>query len=200
MSRPCKCGCGTPTTIKQGRVYNDYIYGHQCRKPAPTFEDIKTRCELDPVTGCWNWTGANSQGYGVVKTGQKQYKVTRYVLSLLDPTFDESLVVRHKCDNPRCCNPDHLEPGTQRDNAADMVERLRSNRGARHHNVRLTEEDVIEILTSTESQADLMRKYKVGRQHMSDIVNGKRWRHVYACLLSILFMRIAVSADFNFSK
>ena len=33
--------------------------------------------------------------------------------------------MRHSCDNPRCCNPNHLSVGTQRDNILDMVKRGR---------------------------------------------------------------------------
>lgn len=30
------------------------------------------------------------------------------------------MVIMHKCDNPACCNPDHLVAGSQKDNLDDM--------------------------------------------------------------------------------
>lgn len=45
---------------------------------------------------------------------------------------DENMVVRHKCDNPSCCNPDHLEIGTVSDNIKDQYNRnRRQKRSAR---------------------------------------------------------------------
>jgi hypothetical protein len=35
------------------------------------------------------------------------------------------MVIRHKCDNPPCCNPKHLIIGTHSDNAKDRVRRGR---------------------------------------------------------------------------
>ena len=38
----------------------------------------------------------------------------------------EDMVVRHTCDNPLCCNPNHLVVGTMKDNVDDMFERGRN--------------------------------------------------------------------------
>ena len=34
-------------------------------------------------------------------------------------------VIRHKCDEPSCINPEHLEIGTPKDNTQDMIDRGR---------------------------------------------------------------------------
>ena len=39
----------------------------------------------------------------------------------------EGLIVRHTCDNPPCCNPEHLILGTHQDNTDDMYQRNRNN-------------------------------------------------------------------------
>jgi hypothetical protein len=53
----------------------------------------------------------------------KTQKVHRVSYELAKGTIDEGLLVRHKCDNKQCCNPDHLELGTAIDNAADYFNR-----------------------------------------------------------------------------
>lgn len=51
------------------------------------------------------------------------------------------LVVRHKCDNLRCVNPEHLEIGTLADNNKDRAKRGRSAKvvPSKH---KLTTEDI----------------------------------------------------------
>jgi len=70
-------------------------------------------------------------------------------------------VVRHRCDNPRCINPVHLERGTQLDNVRDRVERDRSAKGERNGKSRLTDAQRAEIKGSTETPAVLARRYGV---------------------------------------
>jgi hypothetical protein len=83
--------------------------------------DIATRffrqIEIDPVTECWEWQGFLFQGYGQFKENHThlvrahRWSYAQYVGALVD-----GLVVDHLCSNRRCCNPDHLEQVTQKEN------------------------------------------------------------------------------------
>jgi hypothetical protein len=81
--------------------------------------------------GCRVWNGKkNEHGYGMVKQGKKEYRAHRVVYFALHPNTDPTLVIRHKCDNPACVNPHHLEAGTVLENMMDMVNRGRHRGGA----------------------------------------------------------------------
>lgn len=97
------------------------------------------------------------KGYGlgyatawVNKDGQR-LSTTLHRKIFYESTGEWPEVVRHKCDNPRCINPQHLEAGTQLDNVHDCISRGRlgdcRNFGASNGRTVLTEEQVIEIRT-----------------------------------------------------
>lgn len=78
------------------------------------------------ASGCWEYVGYHDgHGYGRVTIGQKVYSAHRLAYTLTHgeipkreaPNF---LEVCHRCDNPPCCNPDHLFLGTHRENILDM--------------------------------------------------------------------------------
>jgi hypothetical protein len=84
--------------------------------------------------GCWLWTGAiNGPGYGSLRLdGQpKSVFAHRLAWQLANGAMPNGLVL-HKCDNPRCVNPDHLFIGTYTDNQRDCV------RKGRHFETRKT--------------------------------------------------------------
>lgn len=86
--------------------------------------------------GCWAWGGAKSQGYGYITKGGRGEGVVRAPRLSYQIHFGEipeGMVVRHKCDNPECTNPDHLQIGTHADNMSDLVDRRRHHRHLQTH-------------------------------------------------------------------
>lgn len=79
---------------------------------------------------CWPWLARkNNNGYGVfgVKVGERWQNryAHRVAYEIRFGQLPAGVVLRHSCDNPPCCNPAHLVPGTQADNMQDMVRRGR---------------------------------------------------------------------------
>jgi hypothetical protein len=88
-------------------------------------------------------------------------------------------VICHKCDNPLCCNPAHLFAGTRADNQRDMQAKLRSGvLGTKNPKAVLTEEQVLEIRRSTESDKVLSARYGVLHWAISDARSGRHWKHL----------------------
>jgi HNH endonuclease len=89
-------------------------------------ERLRSRIVVDPETGCHNWTGTVGRaGYGRV-----QVSAHRLAYELAHGPIPDGLLVLHKCDNPVCCNPDHLFLGTSADNMADKVRKGRHRNGS----------------------------------------------------------------------
>ena len=89
-----------------------------------TFESFMSKVEKTDT--CWNWKGhKDRKGYGQTKLSGKRFGAHRlsYLFHLQDPGKNHVL---HKCDNPKCVNPDHLFLGTHQDNMSDMSIKGRS--------------------------------------------------------------------------
>jgi DNA invertase Pin-like site-specific DNA recombinase len=91
--------------------------------------------------------------------------------------------IRHKCDNPACINPDHLETGTHTENMRDMVERGRRKptTGADNPKAKLSAKDVIDILNrfnNGDRQIDIARQFNVTKHCIYGIVHGKKWKNI----------------------
>ena len=100
------------------------------KKPSPLINRFMSKVEMLPLIGCWLWTGAtDSSGYGLMSSqrGKAPYRSHRIAYELFVGDIPEGNVVRHICDNPNCVNPNHLEAGTQKDNALDTSRRKRLN-------------------------------------------------------------------------
>lgn len=129
-------------------------------------------------SGCWIWVGArNSLGYGRAWDGSKERKAHRLSYELHCGPIPDGKVICHKCDNPPCVNPDHLFPGTQAENTADMFAKGRGvipkPVGANHGRAKLSDADVEEIRASTCKQRELAAQFGVTQACISLIKAGK---------------------------
>ena len=80
-------------------------------------------------TPCWEFQGAKDQdGYGKIRVGDEIERAHRLSFMCKHGPIESGMVVRHKCDNPPCCNPEHLFLGTNEDNLKDMARKGRAQR------------------------------------------------------------------------
>lgn len=144
------------------------------------------------VAECWEWTGhCNASGYGWVPfmwslRGRQRYQVQAHRLAAyawLGFELTSSELILHSCDNPSCFNPDHLRPGTSKDNNDDCRSRGRANTliGEDVGTAKLTTAQVRKIfarLIAGESRPEIARDYGVNRQAITLIARGKNWKSV----------------------
>lgn len=139
---------------------------------------------VETSSGCIEWTGCLCGEYGRVGLNGKSWPTHRASYAMFNGPIPEGLVVRHKCDNPPCCNPQHLEIGTKKDNAQDMVKRGRCNppRGERSAIHKLTRKIVSQIkthlLNGTMNQLELATLYGVCHNTIHSIRMGISWANI----------------------
>ena len=159
-------------------------------KPNDVFKWI----DLNPIppSTCWLWKGSVSdKGIGYFQIGGKKIISYRLVYWIMNPNWDinnSREVIRHGCtdthgnpvDNPLCCRPDHLTPGTHEENMMDMM--LRGRRGLTKDAVR----DILDLgseekkkemgLTHDEIARLVGTKHsiEIARTTVTDILSGRR--------------------------
>jgi hypothetical protein len=143
---------------------------------------------------CWGWNGARHlHGYGIIlEGGRGSVPIGAHRASWLlhNGPIPDGLWVLHKCDNPPCCNPEHLFLGTVKDNSVDCARKGRvrggmpkgKNRGAVNVQAKLTDAAVLAI--REEYASGRATYYTLAEQHgvtsstIGLIVRGVHWCHV----------------------
>jgi hypothetical protein len=96
-------------------------------------------------------------------------------------------VARHRCDNPPCCNPEHLEPGTQLQNVVDRNERGRTAVGTATGSGQLTGDQVAMIRFRAEhlneSYRVIAEDFPVDRETVRRAALGQTYKNSVAELI-----------------
>lgn len=139
---------------------------------------------------CWLWRGGKAgAGYGIFRLSRPVRRQAYAHRLAMERKIGRDLFgkeyVLHSCDTPACVNPDHLRLGDQFDNMADSLARGRFAIGeAKIRTARLTEIQVREIMALGSvpglTQREISDRYGVSRPQVTNIINGKTWRHITA--------------------
>lgn len=132
--------------------------------------------------GCWGWAGAKTMdGYGQLWLSCRPRLAHRISFALHTGTEPGDLVVAHCCDNPECCNPDHLFLASQRQNLQDMDGKGRIAACERHGRAKLTDADVQTIrdmLADGHQGIHIAALFGVSQPLISLINTGRIWRRL----------------------
>lgn len=159
---------------------------------ASVIQRILAKCNPSP-TGCLEWQQyLDPNGYGWTSYKQKQIPVHRAIfMAHHGVTLNTERHVCHKCDNPRCCNVDHLFAGSVKDNMQDMISKGRDahSRGVRNlpvgqkaHLAKILDSQEMEIralLQQGMGPTAIFRtgKFQISRSGISKIKHGQSRKH-----------------------
>lgn len=133
-----------------------------------------------PSSDCIMWVAAaRPAGYGLIHFDGRLVSATHVSWFLKHGCWPTQHIL-HRCDNPGCVNPEHLFEGSDADNAADRVDKGRSNTPAGFDvgGAKLEHFDVCEILALTDTRmtnAEIGALFGVGAAYVSSLRHG-RWR------------------------
>lgn len=133
-----------------------------------------------PWSGCLIWeASANPNGYGSYRKDGKLLLAHRVSYELTNGPIPEGICILHKCDIPSCVNPDHLFPGTKKDNTHDMINKGRAKYvfGEQCPAAKLTRDAVLEIRKREAPAKELAEIYGVSLTSIYSVWNDIYWRH-----------------------
>lgn len=137
---------------------------------------------------CWPWTGRlSTTGYGQFAKGSKGgVRSHRLAFFLVTGKHPDELHVCHVCDNPICCNPQHLWLGTAKDNIQDSIKKgkhinPKPLKGEKNPSAKLSERDILDIkklCLNVKNKSLIASSFGISRTHLYRILNGERWTHL----------------------
>ena len=133
------------------------------------------RIDIRSDQECWEWTGArSSNGYG----NANMQVAHRVAYEKARGQIPPGLVVMHSCDNPPCCNPNHLSLGTTQENAIDMADKGRNSKSG----VKFSPAEVREmrrlIAEGGMLKKDIAAAYQITKGSLWRIERGMRYARV----------------------
>jgi hypothetical protein len=137
--------------------------------------------------GCWGWSGGCfGNGRPAISVSGRNYLAYRVSWLIHNGSIGARRLICHSCDNPKCCNPEHLFEGTSKDNVDDMYSKGRENRprGENAPTSKLTTEQVLQIRAEYQKgkwgfgAVMIGKRFGIGPKSVLGIINREYWKHI----------------------
>lgn len=118
--------------------------------------------------------------YGMTMQNGKPITMHRKAWIEANGPVPKGLEVCHRCNNPKCFNPEHLYVATHAQNIQDAYnDGLISRRvGEEHPKAKLTNNDVVAIRADTRPNSAIAKEYGVTKSTVGRIKRKTIWRHI----------------------
>ena len=137
--------------------------------------------------GCMEWGAGTGMGYGRFKVAGRLYSAHRLAYELVNGPIAEGEWVLHRCDNRRCCNPEHLFLGDRSANMRDcakkgrLVQQVNPERFIFTNPSRKLEPEQVREIRRTfaageATKAQLSRRFGVAHRTIRSILAGTTWK------------------------
>jgi hypothetical protein len=134
--------------------------------------------------GCWICTShaKSKSGYPITAVNRVSTTIVRYLAKLKYPDLPSYIHVLHKCNNPECINPTHLELGTHTDNMHYRKEcgRYADASKANNNNSKLSNEEILAIREAYKTIKTTHRKlaylFGVSKTQITRILSNTQWK------------------------
>jgi hypothetical protein len=140
-----------------------YRYDQHVQNAATRFDS-----KIDKTASCWNWLPPkDADGYGQFTLNflGRKHVLRAHRLSWVFANKQDwpvnKPVARHLCNNPGCVNPDHIVPGTAKENAADAVKN-----GTQYNGTNSRKRSVNTPIGTFESGAEAARTLGIRHPHL----------------------------------
>jgi hypothetical protein len=138
---------------------------------------------------CWEWKKSLTKtGYGKYWYNNKCHLSHRLAYIFAFGNIPQNKFVCHKCDNPKCCNPNHLFLGTPKQNTDDMIRKQRQQNysnvlyGENHPRAKLNNNDIKEIRFLHKNKLmkvkEIAKKFNISIPTLECIIYNKTWKHI----------------------
>lgn len=177
--------CGKPAHAKglcKRHYQQQWATGSpEIRRPNPRGTPVERfwrHVDRGAEDACWPWTGRRDKdGYGAltIRSGEV-VRAHRFSYELHRGTLPVGDLVRHRCNNPPCCNPAHLVPGDQVANMRDRSDAGRAPAGETHPNAKFSTATVAAVRAASGTYAEIAARFGMSASQVGNVKRGDQRR------------------------